>query len=201
MGGGFMAKQKPWERRKGESDAAYAAFLAYRDMGSRRSLERLAEATEEGPDGGDRKCIESVSLSALRKFCNRWDWVERCRTWDNHLQAQRDREAAKETARVERRRRQWLDRMYENALAMDERARAMAKFPVRRQRVEKEGDKTVTIIEPGARIGLEIASLHMRAHELAMAYFDAHEKSAAVMSEEELEAVTDPDAWLAGEPS
>ena len=35
---------KPWERQKGESEKAYEAFAAYRDMGPERSITKVSQS-------------------------------------------------------------------------------------------------------------------------------------------------------------
>ena len=60
---------KPWERQKGESEKAYEAFAAYRDMG-----EKLGK-----------------SDTLIRRWKVRWNWQERVRAYDNEL----EREARK----------------------------------------------------------------------------------------------------------
>ncbi len=65
-----------FDRADEESPQAFAAFAAYRDMGTDRSIERVS-----------RECRKSVSL------CNRWSqrhgWVERAAAYDAHMDAER----------------------------------------------------------------------------------------------------------------
>lgn len=75
--------EKPWERQPGESVQAYEAFKIYRDLGLKRSNQGV--------------CAE---LSKSRQLISRWkvnyDWDERVRAWDNELQKEARREAAKD---------------------------------------------------------------------------------------------------------
>ena len=64
---------KPWERQKGESEKAYEAFVAYRDMGEKRTLIAVAE-----------KLGKSDTL--IRRWKDRWEWKERVRAYDNGLE-------------------------------------------------------------------------------------------------------------------
>lgn len=64
---------KPWERQKGESEKAYEAFAAYRDMGEKRTLTAVAEKLQK-------------SGSLIRRWKDRWDWAERVRAYDNGLE-------------------------------------------------------------------------------------------------------------------
>jgi hypothetical protein len=56
---------QPWERARGESGKAYAAFRRFRDLGPARSLV------------GARK-IE-------RRWSYTWRWAERAEAWDDEL--------------------------------------------------------------------------------------------------------------------
>ena len=69
----------PWERREGESAAAYRAFCVYLDRGPERSL---------------RKAYQADRNSAVVKVPGRWrswsathDWVERARAHDRYQRA------------------------------------------------------------------------------------------------------------------
>lgn len=66
---------KPWERQKGESAKAYEAFKCYRDLGSTRSVSKVAQ-----------KCEKSDTI--IRRWSSRWNWTERIRAWDNDIAGQ-----------------------------------------------------------------------------------------------------------------
>src|SRR3954452_16158916 len=89
----------PWGRQPREGEEAYMAFLAYRDLGPGRTHE--ATRRQLGKRPGYLKPIER--WSALR------DWRWRAGAWDAHLQAERDKVAAEEAAKWERRRIQALE--------------------------------------------------------------------------------------------
>lgn len=86
-----MAKwtDKPWERQKGESEKAFEAFATYRDMGEKRTLTAVADKLQK-------------SGSLIRRWKDRWDWIERVRAYDNDLEKEarakaiRDRKAMTE---------------------------------------------------------------------------------------------------------
>ena len=63
------AAAKAWEQLSGESGPAYAAFLAYRDMGSKRTFVGAARVV------GRRE-------SLLRRWAGRHRWRERAWQWD-----------------------------------------------------------------------------------------------------------------------
>lgn len=67
-----IVQKRSWERQPGESAKAYEAFASYRDLGSERSIQKVSQ-----------QCTKNVSL--LKRWCSRWNWVERTRAWDNEL--------------------------------------------------------------------------------------------------------------------
>lgn len=86
----------PWNRRKNETERAYAAFTTYRSMGSTRSTAKVAQA-----------------LSKTKTLMDRWsgqhDWVTRAAAWDAHVDAKQQR-AYEETAEAIGRRQAQLGR-------------------------------------------------------------------------------------------
>lgn len=66
--------RKPWDRRKGESQQAYAALRTYLDMGESRNLIALAY-----------KLNKSRQLMSV--WSARHDWVDRAVAYDGHLAA------------------------------------------------------------------------------------------------------------------
>lgn len=71
-----MAQQKdaaaePWARRKRETDRAFAAFCAYRDLGPRRRLRDAAAATSE-------------SYKRVKLWSQAFGWADRASAWDDH---------------------------------------------------------------------------------------------------------------------
>lgn len=69
-----------WERKKGESSEAYAAFKLYYQMGAKRSCSKVAQSL-----------LKSRVL--ITGWCSKWDWVERARAYDNELARQEFAEA------------------------------------------------------------------------------------------------------------
>lgn len=82
--------EQPWERQKGESAQAFAAFLVYLQMGPDRSITKVVQ-----------------ELNKSRAIIGRWSsdnsWVERCRAWDNHLQREARKAAVAEIRDMTRR--------------------------------------------------------------------------------------------------
>ena len=126
------APQQPWGRRHRESEEAHKAFLAYRDLGADRTLERAS-----------RDCTKS--LQAFKFFSAKWDWIERCRHWDNFLQSERDKVAARYQGLWERRRVQALKENYEIAQALRAKAKQMLAFPLVERNLTEDGR---TILKP-----------------------------------------------------
>lgn len=72
-------KEPLWSRQKSESEKAYGYFIAYRDMGIERTLEKVANQY-------------SKSVGLMNKFSQKNRWTERVAEWEAEL----DRQAAKE---------------------------------------------------------------------------------------------------------
>jgi hypothetical protein len=70
-----------WTRRPGESTQAYQAFRRYRDLGASRSVAKVAQELAK-------------SRSLVVRWCTKFDWVERCRLFDQD-QERREREERK----------------------------------------------------------------------------------------------------------
>jgi len=81
----------PWDRHKGESGKAHAAFLIFRDLGPDRTLRDVAR---------QRGC----HISLVRRWSAKWEWTSRVRAWDEGVN--REAEASlrqQRKAAVERR--------------------------------------------------------------------------------------------------
>ena len=116
---GAQAELLPWERQPREGAQAYAAFLAYRDLGPMRTHE--AARKRLGKRTGYLKPIERWSSS------REWRW--RADAWDDHLQAERDRVAVEEAAKWERRRLEALEDGWQTCRALRARLAQMLAVP------------------------------------------------------------------------
>ncbi len=76
-----------WERQKGEPSKSYSLFKEYRDLGSKRTFPQIIKLKKS--EHTEEKNIPS--LSQLKTLSSRWNWVERCRVYDNHMD-QKERE-------------------------------------------------------------------------------------------------------------
>lgn len=66
-----------WDRLPRETSRGFELFCAYRDMGIERSLRKLKQGTAGAPN-----------VNRLKRLSTRWNWVERCRAYDDYLEHQ-----------------------------------------------------------------------------------------------------------------
>ncbi|MCI0348693.1 MAG: hypothetical protein L0Z53_04645 [Acidobacteriales bacterium] len=76
-----LDEKYPWARREDESSKAFKAFCAYRDLGAVRSIAK-AYSTARGSKG-DRK---GIIPSRWRTWATQYEWVNRAREYDLHLE-------------------------------------------------------------------------------------------------------------------
>lgn len=86
----------PWERQPNESENAWVAFQAYRDLDPPRSLKRAGAVIGKG----SRYC-ESLSST--------WKWQKRVQAYERYLDAQRRKEFAEANKAVEVRQRATME--------------------------------------------------------------------------------------------
>jgi hypothetical protein len=82
-----------WERQPGESDRAFAAFAAYRDLGARRSLNEVCRQLYPTQTGRKR-----AATGRVQHWSRAHRWVERARAWDAEQDCLSRQEAAVEEA-------------------------------------------------------------------------------------------------------
>ena len=92
----------PWERQPKEGSGAYEAFAIYRDLGGERSLRKTAQKLGK-------------NCTTITEWSSRWDWVERCRAWDNFVTRQAREKAIKD-------RKEMMTRQTNIALLMQQKA-------------------------------------------------------------------------------
>lgn len=81
-----MPEREPWARQPGETRRAFAAFCIYRDLGPRkRSHGQAAKRYYEGK--------ARVYLGQIALWSSRYNWVERCRQYDEFVDEQRRQKA------------------------------------------------------------------------------------------------------------
>lgn len=93
---------KPWERQPKEGEKPFEAFVKYRDMGEKRTLNAVAAELQK-------------SYTLIRRWKDTWNWEERVRAYDNELQKQAHKQAVKKA-------RGMADRHIDMALKMQVKA-------------------------------------------------------------------------------
>src|SRR4051812_48001738 len=105
--------RQPWDQHPEESNAAYSAFLAYRDMGRNRTVVDAYRQTKCKPDA-------SQAGGEWNAWSRDQRWQERARAWDDHMDDVRQAEleaAERDRARV------WAGRRDEHNEATWDRGR------------------------------------------------------------------------------
>ncbi len=129
-----------WQRRPGESNPAFQAFVVYRGLGRGRTLERTRRELSKG----------SGYHRYLREWSTRWCWAERASDWDRHLERKRDGIAAGEEEMWGRRRRRSARKSWRLAQSLRDRVTDLLAFPLAQEvrQESKDGKTFTTIIKP-----------------------------------------------------
>jgi len=77
----------PWHKQPGESEPAYQAFLAFRDLGPGRTV---AEVSKE----------LAKSRQMIDRWCQRHGWRERAAPWDRDVDERHRRERARRRKQI-----------------------------------------------------------------------------------------------------
>jgi hypothetical protein len=64
--------QNSWDQQPKESSRAFSSFVAYRDLGLRRSCNAVARLLKLNP-------------TSVLELCKRHNWQERVKAWDAHI--------------------------------------------------------------------------------------------------------------------
>jgi hypothetical protein len=78
-----------WERLKGESSLAFAAFCAFRDVGAERNIRKAVDSAE--PCESKRESRYKV----WRNWCTQFRWRERAADYDRYLEKLKQEELRK----------------------------------------------------------------------------------------------------------
>ncbi len=73
---------RPWDRREGESEPAYIAFLVYRNLGPSRSIDRAYRQFKQGKCERTAVPRRTSAPGNWGDYSVRFDWVQRARAWD-----------------------------------------------------------------------------------------------------------------------
>lgn len=121
-----------WERKKKESDPAWAAFVLYRDMGEDRTLAEVG-----------RRSGKSAPL--MEMWSAKHDWVARCHAYDNHF----------DQLMIKQREKRWL-KSREKVINLGEGMRTVAGMGVKRLvRVNESGESVLLRdLEPSEIVAL-----------------------------------------------
>lgn len=82
--------KQPWDKRKGETAPAFEAFVLYRDMGPKRSLEKAASRVGK-------------TKQMLGRWSSEHDWQDRTAAWDEYLDRRVQEDNAHEHLEMNRR--------------------------------------------------------------------------------------------------
>ena len=99
---------KPWDQQPNEGNAAYSHFLAYRNLGPTRTLEKAYRAIKRN---------DTLSVPGnWAKESERYQWVDRATAWDvDRLLSQGERTATLYMAAVEK----YVERLYTSLAEQD----------------------------------------------------------------------------------
>ena len=83
-----MTKTQLWEKRDDESGRAFAAFAAYRDYGTYRSLDKVyVDLASRNPRRGGKPAPKSAPRQ-WTLWSSLYEWVKRAEAYDRHLDEQ-----------------------------------------------------------------------------------------------------------------
>jgi hypothetical protein len=174
------AAPSPLERLPGESPRAFAAFLAYRDLGPGRSVVEAYRQRES-------KAGAKQASGRWNAWAARFDWPDRVTAYDAHMERVRQRareaEAAAYAGEMERRRLQQIEDAWADGEALRAKARALLDWPLTTERVE--GDATIR--EPSRWAFRDVALMLRLAAELKAAAVAAGSRPPGEMTDAEIE--------------
>jgi len=75
-----MLPFESWERLKGESSLAFAAFCAFRDFGPERNVRKAVDSTEK--DEG----VRAKRYHVWKNWCCQFRWKERAADFDSYVE-------------------------------------------------------------------------------------------------------------------
>lgn len=131
-------ENKPtWKQLEGESAQAYAAFIAYCELGAERSIDAAWTGAKQGQNRGKR------APSHWQKWSSKYRWVDRARSWDaEHVESAIESSKGEYLQYIE----QYKNERFDGANDLYEVGRGLLKEVKRRldviERVEKKLQQT-----------------------------------------------------------
>ncbi len=83
-----MNETQPWDKHPDESSRAYAAFVAYRDLGPERSIDKAHRAQWSANPQNGGKTAPKTAPRHWTKWSSDYRWVERTALYDQFVDAQ-----------------------------------------------------------------------------------------------------------------
>jgi hypothetical protein len=154
-----------WLQQPDETNAAYRGFLAFRDLGPRRTLAATAKKMRDAAKGQYNK----RPPGKMDRWCSAWQWVRRAKDWDNQVQVEEDKVKIAYAAIWEKRRLESIEECYQTARGLIEKAQAMLRVPVTQQKT-KDG---TLIVNPAKWSFRDVAEIFKVAAELKQKACDA----------------------------
>jgi hypothetical protein len=165
---------RPWDQRGGESSAAFAAFILYRDMGPTRALSEVAEAMRRRRTTSSRSELVEGDTRATRGrhrrpipgYLSHWsrdfEWASRASAWDAQLQASAAESVTKAAAESNSARAAWLLKLrdddvgeaIEDADMVIKQGRYLSRFPAKTERREGAGPAGETLVVEAANASI-----------------------------------------------
>lgn len=175
----------PWDRQPKESEEAYSAFLTYRDLGEGRTVPEAYRQAKRKPDARQPN-------GTWNKWAASRDWATRAQAYDDHLRSERDKVAAAEARKWERRRQQHLESAWDDAQKLRAKAGRMLDFPIARVEVVPGKDgKPDNHVHPAKWTFQTAAQILKFAVEMEAAVLTAAGKDPAELTDAEARAIAE----------
>jgi hypothetical protein len=150
---------RSFDRIEGESPRAYEAFCLYRNMGPDRTLEAV------------RTSAGYSSPRLLFRWSSEWNWGERSKAFDDHVEARAREIAESYLPEWEARRQASLEAMWLLSTRLMDRAESMLTHPITKEvtRESEDGRTKYVIVEPANWTWSGLATVVRTAAELQAA--------------------------------
>ncbi|HXJ44212.1 MAG TPA: hypothetical protein VNH18_33300 [Bryobacteraceae bacterium] len=161
-----------WERQPTETLAAWASLRVYLALGAERSLAKVL--TQKGTAAAP---VRKTSLTRLKVWSRKWNWVERARAYDDYndriLKTALETAAQKQALIWQKRDEELRSSQYQQALRAIAKAETALDFPLATVTKEEtaEGGRTIlrTVVKPMRWSLLGAFRMSEAAHRMARA--------------------------------